>query len=83
MFIYETSLDPLISAIARAQETNNRALMDLAKHHPLTHNGHLWLYDSKIIVPEDNDLRWGVISLFHDSITAGHPRFLRIKQAIQ
>jgi hypothetical protein len=76
MFIYETSLDPLISAISHAQDTDSDTLSRLADPHTLTHNGHLWLHDTAIVVPEDNELQQGVISLFHDSTTAGHPGIL-------
>ena len=56
MFIYEASLDPLMSAISHAQDSNSDALSMLADSYSLTHNGHLWLHNAATVVPEDNKL---------------------------
>ena len=37
------------------------------------HDDHSWWRGNALVVVENNDLRRGVTSLFHDSTTAGHP----------
>jgi hypothetical protein len=41
--------------------------------HALSKNGRLWTKNSALVVVGNNDIKRGVISLFHDMSTAGHP----------
>ena len=40
--------------------------------YPLTQIGELFWYGDRLVVMEDTSLKRGVISLYHDSPTAGH-----------
>ena len=44
-----------------------------ATTYPLTQEGELFWYGDRLVVVENASLRRGVISLYHDSPTAGHP----------
>jgi len=41
--------------------------------HTLSKAGDLWTKEGAFVVVGNNALKRGVISLFHDSMTAGHP----------
>jgi hypothetical protein len=74
MFIDAASIDTTIPAMMAAQHDHQEYFKSIAKKYSLYQNGHLWFHPAnRLIVPENNELKWGVISLFHDSITAGHP----------
>ena len=84
MFINATSIDLTLPSLMTAQHDHRNYLQNLAKTRPLSYNGHCWYHNlTQLVVPEDNELRRGVISLFHDSTTVGHPGTLRTKQAIE
>ena len=44
-----------------------------ATTYPLKQIGELYWYGDRLVVVEDTSLKRGVISLYHDSLTAGHP----------
>jgi hypothetical protein len=48
------------------------------EHHP----GDLWWKGDALVIVENDDLRRGVVSLFHDSITAGHPGIAKTTEQI-
>ena len=84
MFANTATVDITLPAIIDAQATAHQYLDSLRPRHPLTLRNHLWFYDTtRLVVPDDNALRRGVISLFHDSTTAGHPGTRRMKTAIE
>ena len=84
MFINTATIDLTLPSIMAAQHNNHSYFQHLEKKHSLSHNGHCWYHNqTQLVVPEDNVLRRGVISLFHDSTTAGHPGTLQTKQAIE
>jgi hypothetical protein len=84
MFIDAVSLDTTIPAIMAAQHDHYEYFKFIAEKYSLYQNGHLWFHPTnRLIVPENNKLKWGVISLFHDSTTAGHPSTTRTKLAIE
>jgi len=58
------------------------AMDQWTKAHGLTHKDDAIWKDQALVVVGDNDLRRGVISLFHDSITSGHPRITKTTQLI-
>ena len=84
MFINTASIDLTLPSLMAAQHDHDDYFQTLAKKFSLSHNGHCWYHNlTQLAVPEDNELRRGVISLFHDSTTAGHPGILRTRQAIE
>jgi hypothetical protein len=84
MFIDAASVDITILAMMAAQHDHQEYFKSLAKKYSLYQNGHLWFHPTnQLIVPEDNELKQGVISLFHDSTMAGHPGTTQTKLAIE
>ena len=53
-----------------------------ATTYPLTQLDGLHWYGDRLVVMEDSSLKRGVISLYHNSITAGHPRISNTMWAI-
>jgi hypothetical protein len=45
-------------------------------------DGTHWYHRTALIVVEDNSLRRGVTSLFHNSMTAGHPGITKTLQLL-
>ena len=59
---------------ARAHQLQQPELIKKwATTYPLTQTGELYWYGDRLVVVEDTSLKRGVISLYHDSPTAGHP----------
>jgi hypothetical protein len=84
MFIDTATIDTTIPAIMAAQHDHQEYFKSIAEKYSLYQNGHLWFHPTnRLIVPENNELKQGVISLFHDSTMAGHPGTLRTKLAIE
>ena len=55
------------------QQTQQELLNKWATTYLLTQTDGLHWYGDRLVVMEDSSLKRGVISLYHDSITAGHP----------
>ena len=70
LFIDELTTDDLLLLINQAQHTH---LDTLRKQQNLHHVNGRYYHNSRLVVPEDNELRRGVLSLYHNSTTAGHP----------
>jgi hypothetical protein len=84
MFIDTATVDTTIPAIMATQHDHQEYFKSITDKYSLYQNGHLWFHPTnQLIVPENNELKWGVISLFHDLTIAGHPGTLRTKQAIE
>jgi hypothetical protein len=84
MFINAASIDTTLPAMMAAQHDHYEYFKSIAEKYSLYQNGHLWFHPTnRLTVPENNELKRGVISLFHDSTTAGHPGTLRTKLAIE
>ena len=65
MFINAASVDLTLPSLMTAQHDHRDYLQTLATTHPLSYNGHCWYHNlTQLVVPEDNELRRGVISLF-------------------
>jgi hypothetical protein len=74
MFINVASIDTTIPAMMAAQHDHQEYFKSIAEKYSLYQNGHLWFHPTnRLVVLENNKLKWGVISLFHDSIMAGQP----------
>jgi len=56
------------------QKMEDRTIRRWRMAHTLSKSGDLWMKEGAFIVVGNNTLKRGVISLFHDSMTAGHPR---------
>jgi hypothetical protein len=53
------------------------------KAHRIEHRpGDLWWKGNALVIVENDDLRRGVVSLFHDSIAAGHPEIAKTTEQI-
>jgi hypothetical protein len=84
MFINAASINTTIPAMMAAQHDHHEYFKSIADKYSLYQNGHLWFHPTnRLVVLENNELKWGVIFLFHDSTTAGHPGTLRMKLAIE
>jgi hypothetical protein len=84
MFIAAATIDTTIPAMMAAQHDHHNYFISIAEKYSLYQNGHLWFHPTnQLVVPDNNELKRGVISLFHNSTTAGHPGTLRTKQAIE
>jgi hypothetical protein len=84
MFIDTASINTTIPAMMAAQYDHQEYFKSIANKYFLYQNGHLWFHPTnRLVVPENNELKRGVIFLFHDSTMAGHPGTLRTKLAIE
>jgi Integrase zinc binding domain len=59
--------------VMKAQEIDKRTIQQWRMGHKLSKQGALWTKNGALIVVGNNDLKRGVISLFHDPPMAGHP----------
>ena len=73
LFIHDISALDLDDAIRNAQTCNHDTITQLLNHHPLTKTTEGWTVTGRLVVVGNNELRRGVISLYHDFPTAGHP----------
>ncbi len=73
LFIDATTASTLDDCIRAHQLKRPELLATWALTHNLTKTDKLYWWGDQLVVMEDNNLRRGVISLYHDSITAGHP----------
>ena len=64
--------DPYLLLVLLLMSTHNLTLLD----------GTHWHHRTALVVVADNILRRGVISLFHDHMTAGHPRITKTLQLL-
>jgi hypothetical protein len=83
MLIDEIIIDDLLPQLIDTQQNNLDYIWALQLKFPLINDNNIWTYGNRIVVVENNDLRWGVIFLFHNTTTAGHPGQKRTLTAIQ
>ena len=84
VFDMDTIHDTLEQKCKQAQYTEQDTLKRWATAHSLsTLDGTHWYHGTALVVVEDNDLRRGVTTLFHDSTTAGHPGIAKTLQLLQ
>jgi len=75
--------DNLDSKVKLAQYPNQPKLKQWAPLHNLSLlDGTHWYHGTALVVVADNSLRRGVISLFHNHVTARHPRITKTLQLI-
>ena len=92
LFIQSTTLTCLfshagtLSTIDERVHTHQLQQLDLlnkwATTYPLTQSDSLHWYGDRLVIMEDSSLKRGVISLYHDSMTVGHPRISNTMWAI-
>jgi len=70
---YIVSAFELDQKIEKAQGKDGSTLRQWEWAHGITKQGELWTKEGTLVVVGNNDLKRGVISLFHDQTTAGHP----------
>jgi Integrase zinc binding domain len=63
--------------VMKAQEIDKRTIQQWRLGHKLAKRGTLWTKNDTLVVVGNNDLKRGVVSLFHDPSTAGHPRIAK------
>src|SRR6266566_2358688 len=59
-------------AILNAQHNNTTEIQMLRFKYPLTNDNNKWTLNHHLIVMGNNDLKWGVITLYHNFPTTGH-----------
>src|SRR5882672_10708911 len=70
---YIISAFKLNQKIEKAQGKDASTLRQWERAHSITKQGDLWTKEGALVVVGNNELKRGVISLFHDTTTAGHP----------
>ena len=73
LFARATSLSNLDDRVRAHQLLQPDLLSRWATTYSIKQEGELFWYNERLVVVEDSTLRRGVISLYHDSPTAGHP----------
>ena len=73
LFTRATTLSSLDERVHAHQLKQPDVLQKWATTYPLKKEGELFWYGDRLVVMEDASLRRGVISLYHNSTTAGHP----------
>jgi len=70
---YIISAFELDQKIEKAQGKDASTLRQWERVHGITKQRDLWTKEGALVVVGNNELKRGVISLFHNSTTAGHP----------
>ena len=83
VFDIDSIHDSLEQQVKRAQYPEQKRLKEWASVHNLsTEDGTHWFKGTAMVVVENNDLRRGVITLFHDHKASGHPGITKTLQLI-
>ena len=67
------ALSTIDERVRSHQQTQQSLLSKWTTTYPLTQSDGLHWYGDRLVIVEDSSLKRGVISLYHDSLTAGHP----------
>ena len=73
LFVNTTTALGLDHSIIEAQLTHSQDILSLTQKYLLTQQNDTWTMSKRLVVVGNNDLKRGVISLYHDFPTAGHP----------
>ena len=73
LFLRAATLSSIDERVQAHQLQQSDLLQIWVTMYPLTQTGELYWYGDRLVVMEDTSLKRGVISLYHDSPTAGHP----------
>ena len=85
-YAYSTWIQSMIhwNSNANGRNTKHQTLRRWATAHNLTSNdGTHWYRGTALVVMEDNKLRRGVTSLFHEPMMVGHPGISKTLQLLQ
>ena len=82
LFSRASTLSTIDERVRCHQQKQQDLLHKWATTYPLTQSGDLYWYGDRLVIMEDSSLKRGVISLYHDSVTAGHPGILNTTWAI-
>src|SRR5712671_6504001 len=74
---YTISAFELDQKIKKAQGKDASTLRQWEQAHGISKQGDLWTKEGTLVVVGNNELKRGVISLFHDTTMAGHPRITK------
>ena len=79
LFMRVADITDIESAVINAQRTQESTIKTWAQTYPniAQQVDDIWWNGDRLIVMEDNALRKGVTSLYHNSTTAGHPGILK------
>ena len=72
VFANTTSAIDYDAAILHAQRNNAKELQTIWAKYPITNDHGKWTRDHRLVVVGNNDLKRGVITLYHNFPTAGH-----------
>ncbi len=72
VFVNTTSALDYDHAILNAQRNNTDELQTIRSKYPLTNDNNHWTLNHRLIVMGNNDLKRGVITLYHNFPTTGH-----------
>ena len=73
LFARTATLSSVDDRVCAHQLQQTTTLQQWATTYPLKQEGELFWYSNRLVIMEDSLLRRGVISLYHDLPTAGHP----------
>ena len=73
LFARASSSSSINDRVRSHQLTNTATMKHWSLTFPLTSSANLWHHGDRLVVADNLPLRRGVISLYHDSPTAGHP----------
>ena len=74
VFVNTISAESIDEAVRTAQELNPKAIALLVDdQHPLEKREGTWWLGSRMVIVGNDNLKRGVISLYHDFSLAGHP----------
>ena len=73
LFSQAGALSSIDKRVCSHQQTQQNLLDKWATTYPLTQSSGLHWYGDRLVIVEDSSLKRGVISLYHDSLTARHP----------
>jgi hypothetical protein len=92
LFVQSTTLVCLFSRVTTLSTIDDQAKAHQLRHpellkqwsntYPIKQEGQLFWYGERLVIVDDTSLKRGVISLYHDSPTAGHPGILNTTWAI-
>ena len=73
LFANTTSALDLDASIIKEQNQHPNDITQLHEQYPLLHSDNGWTINNKLVVVGNDSFKRGVISLYHDFPTAGHP----------
>ena len=73
VFVSTIQVQDIDKIIKEAQIQEKHVIQDFAERYALERKNNLWHHQDCIVVVGNNDLKQGVISLYHDFSLAGHP----------